>query len=96
MRTEVIPKHDMVLFQQRVVERASGLVLPGGGKDGDLCKNIVIAVGKEVKRCKVGDDIMMMPKTAILLSFPERKTLPDLRMVKDENIIGVLKDLPEA
>jgi co-chaperonin GroES (HSP10) len=94
--TEIKPIKDYVLYQQVIVAMASGIILPGGGKDTDLCKNIVVSVGEDVEGVEVGDEIIVLPKTALALNFPERKVLNDLRIIKQENIIAVMKDSKEA
>jgi co-chaperonin GroES (HSP10) len=88
----IIPKADWVLYEQNTIETSSGIVLPDGSKNGDLCTNIVIGIGEKVSRVKIGQEIIVLPNTAMKMHFPERGIADGLRIVKEENIIAVVKD----
>ena len=90
--TTINPVAEYVLFKQVITKNASGIILPESAKDADLCKNVVREVGDKVTRVRVGDEIIVIPKTASRLSFHERKVEEDLLIVKEENIIAVIRE----
>ena len=83
---------DYVIFKQEITKNDAGILLPDSAKDLDLCRNIVVSVGEDVNRVKVGDEIILLQKTASKLHFPERKVEENLLIVKEENIIALMKE----
>lgn len=86
------PVADWVVFKQNITKNDAGIILPDSAKDIDLCKNVVKSIGRGVTRVKVGDEIIILHKTASKLHFPERKVEDDLFIVKEESIIAVIKE----
>jgi hypothetical protein len=89
----VKPKGSWVIYKQVIVAMSSGIILPDGTKDSDLCKNIVVAIGDKVTRVSVGEEIILKPKVAMALNFPERNVEKDLRIVEEDNIIASLIEI---
>jgi co-chaperonin GroES (HSP10) len=92
MKEVIVPVADWVLFRQIIEENESGILLPEIARDGNLCKNVVVSIGEDVDRVNPGDEIIIMAKVASKLHFPERNIEKDLFIVKQENIIAVIKE----
>jgi len=92
MKEVIVPVADWVLFRQIITKNEAGIILPEIAKDSDLCKNVVVSIGEDVDRVNEGDEIIIMSKVAHKLHFPERDIEKDLFIVKQENIIAVIKE----
>lgn len=89
---DIIPKANWVLFQAVLVNEASLISLPDNAKiQGEIYKSMVVNVGPDVTRCKAGDEVIVMPKSAIAIDFPQRDVDKNLRLVEDKNIVAVIQ-----
>lgn len=86
------PVADWVVFKQDITKNEAGIILPDSAKDVDLCKNVVRDIGDKVTRVRVGDEIIILQKTASKLHFPERKAEEGLFIVKEDSIIAVIRE----
>jgi co-chaperonin GroES (HSP10) len=92
MKETIVPVADWVVFRQIIEKNEAGIILPESAKDSDLCKNVVVAIGELVERVSPGEEIIILSKVASKLHFPERDIEKDLFIVKEENIIAVIKE----
>jgi len=88
------PTADFVIFKREEVKPLSGIILPEDCKMASECaRNVVVAVGDKVTRCKPGDDVLIYPPQAVPISLPERDIEAGLFMVKEESIVAIIKEL---
>jgi co-chaperonin GroES (HSP10) len=75
---------------QIVKDRGGKIMLPEGAR-GNNDSNIVVSVGEKVKSVKVGEQVLVLPKSGLGLDFPGIQ--PDLCLVQEEAILAVIEPM---
>ena len=84
--TEVIPCGEFVTVEYKDINERGGLVLPEKHAER---RYYVKAVGPDVKRCKVGDELLLNPQAPCFALSDEG--LEQIQLVEQKHIIGVYK-----
>jgi len=89
---DVFPLGDIVLLRIKSEDEFAGIVLPDTVKENASCV-VVEEVGEKVTRVKKGDEVLLLPQSAIKFELPQIDN--NLMVVREEAVLAVLKPMEE-